>query len=564
MKRKIRREHGLCSRLAMVVAGIAGGLIANIAWSAHAPETKSVIAACVECHGENGLKTANGAPYLAGQNANYMAAALRAYAKGQRNHAGMETLAKTLSEPEILAVSQLYAGLSGKWKGSGRGSRATAAGPRPEDIAAGRDAAKPCTSCHGAEGNSTRAGVPSIAGLPPGYLVQAMRAYFSGERTDIMMATFKDALDNRELDQLGAYFSTVPRHKIAPAAAGNSSTGKNAAQSCAGCHGRDGNSSVAEFPPLAALDAQYFAKAMREYRDGQRKSAHMNNIARKMSDTTITTLAAYFAAQEPKISTSQSTTSHAEFDPAGDGERASQACVGCHGDGHVNPQPGTPRLTGLQRDYLVASINAYRSGTRRHDLMKTFVAKLSESDIENIALYWALQTPVAVNANGTSDAGGLEAITRACAACHGDGGNSTNPRIPSLAGQDTAYLATSLEAYKTGARAHDDMRKATGELGQNTITQLAAYFGHQPPVAAPIRQPEAPDVIAAKCDRCHGERGYSGEPGKPRLAGQSEAYLLKALREYKHEARKNSAMHAMSDVLDEIEIRAMAAYYARQ
>ncbi len=77
--------------------------------------------------------------------------------------------------------------------------------------------------------------------------------------------------------------------------------------------------------------------------------------------------------------------------------------------------------------------------------------------------------------------------------------------------------------------------------------------------------PESPEfLIKERCDRCHGERGFSTNPGKPRLAGQSEAYLVVAMQEYQDGSRSSQTMHAMADVLSLLEIKAVAAYYARQ
>jgi cytochrome c553 len=545
----------------LVVVGLALLLIAGDGVAQHAGHAESIVAECVECHGADGLKTANGAPYLAGQNANYLAAAMRAYAKGQRNHAPMQDIAKTLEEPKILALAELYAGLKGNWRGAARGS-GQASRPSEETIAAGRDAAKPCFSCHGAEGNSARAGVPSIAGLQPAYFSQAARAYFSGDRVDPLMATFKEALSDQEIEQLAAYFATLTRQKPAPAATGNIKAGAQAAQNCVGCHGRDGNSGVAEFPSVTGLDPAYFAKAMREYRDGKRKNEHMLRATRKMSDATIENLAAYFATREPKPFPLAAAPRGEKFDPVGDGERVAQSCVGCHGDATNPPQSATPRLSGLHERYLATSIAAYRGNARRHELMKTFVARLSDLDIEKVALYFAVQPPAIANARANAVAADAAAAA-SCAGCHGDGGNSTNPDVPSLSGQDPAYLALAIESYRSGARDHEDMRKAVAELNPESAAALAHFFNRQTPVAATVRMPEAPTELAAKCNRCHGERGYSTEPGKPRLAGQSETYLLRALREYKHQQRQSTAMHAMADVLSEIELRAIAAYYAR-
>jgi len=69
--------------------------------------------------------------------------------------------------------------------------------------------------------------------------------------------------------------------------------------------------------------------------------------------------------------------------------------------------------------------------------------------------------------------------------------------------------------------------------------------------------------LSASCAACHGADGNSTNPEWPKLAGQSEAYLIKQLTEYRSGKRKNAVMNGMAkgiktdqDVLD------IAAYYA--
>ena len=72
--------------------------------------------ACNGCHGPDGIGVAQAAPYLAGQSADYLAAALRAFRQRTRkNDAGqlMRSVAERLDDADIAAVSGYFAGLSG-------------------------------------------------------------------------------------------------------------------------------------------------------------------------------------------------------------------------------------------------------------------------------------------------------------------------------------------------------------------------------------------------------------------------------------------------------------------
>ena len=75
-----------------------------------------------------------------------------------------------------------------------------------------------------------------------------------------------------------------------------------AAEVCAACHGADGNSASADFPRLGGQYADYLAKALRDYKSGQRKNPIMAGFAQALSKQDVENLAAYYAAQPPTVS----------------------------------------------------------------------------------------------------------------------------------------------------------------------------------------------------------------------------------------------------------------------
>lgn len=66
----------------------------------------------------------------------------------------------------------------------------------------------------------------------------------------------------------------------------------------------------------------------------------------------------------------------------------------------------------------------------------------------------------------------------ACAACHGPGGKSTNPKNPGLAGQITPYLHLQLAAFRAKLRPSPSgvMHQVAGKLSDQNIADLAAYL----------------------------------------------------------------------------------------
>jgi cytochrome c553 len=66
------------------------------------------------------------------------------------------------------------------------------------------------------------------------------------------------------------------------------------------------------------------------------------------------------------------------------------------------------------------------------------------------------------------------------------------------------------------------------------------------------------------CQACHGLDGNSTVPDYPKLGGQRQDYLAKALRDYKSGARKNPIMAGFAGALSIKDIDNLAAYYAAQ
>ena len=85
--------------------------------------------------------------------------------------------------------------------------------------------------------------------------------------------------------------------------AANPDAGKaKALEVCAACHAADGNSVAPDFPKLAGQHRDYLAKALRDYKSGQRKNAIMQGFAATLTKDDIDNLAAYFAAQPAVLS----------------------------------------------------------------------------------------------------------------------------------------------------------------------------------------------------------------------------------------------------------------------
>lgn len=130
------------------------------------------------------------------------------------------------------------------------------------------------------------------------------------------------------------------------------------------------------------------------------------------------------------------------------------------------------------------------------------------------------------------------ATLAACAACHGAGGNSTSPRVPSLAGQPKLFIENQLVLIREGLRDIPEMQAVMAGMKDEDIIALATHFAAQalvPPsvaVQADKARLGAQTSTRMLCGTCH-LPDYRGQSQVPRLAGQQEEYLLLAMKQFR-------------------------------
>ena len=157
----------------------------------------------------------------------------------------------------------------------------------------------------------------------------------------------------------------------------------------------------------------------------------------------------------------------------------------------------------------------------------------------------------------------------ACVACHGEAGNSTNPTVPSIAGQPEKFIATALFMFRAGSRQDPQMTPMAKPLSNTEMNDLAAYFAAQKP-ALPSHQASAENAKAGpelakkfNCTQCHGLR-LLGQQQMPRLAGQHYEYLRAQLAAFRTGKRGDldGNMTAAAQALSDKDIEVLADYIA--
>lgn len=181
------------------------------------------------------------------------------------------------------------------------------------------------------------------------------------------------------------------------------------------------------------------------------------------------------------------------------------------------------------------------------------------------AVFCVLPVPVTAAENA-------ETIIGACLACHGDSVRATLPNVPALGAQPLDYLTIQLYMFREKMRAVEPMTSMLKGMKDDDLKRLAAAIAKLP---APAPNSEPADaarveraqalVVQHRCNFCH-NKDYSGQQNVPRLAGQREDYLLKALRDYKSNTRRgyDATMDDVLYPLNDDHFRDLAHFLSRQ
>jgi cytochrome c553 len=166
----------------------------------------------------------------------------------------------------------------------------------------------------------------------------------------------------------------------------------------------------------------------------------------------------------------------------------------------------------------------------------------------------------------------LDARLPTCFACHGENGTSQLPETPSLGAQQAFYSTVQLLMFRDKLRVTEPMNEMAKGLTDADLQKAADIIAKLPP-PTPVKDPpdaarmERARALASQnhCNVCHQPK-YQGQESVPRIAGQREDYLLKALRGYKDNSRRGYDAQ-MSEVvygMKDEEFVDLAYFLARQ
>lgn len=168
------------------------------------------VTVCGTCHGVTGNSAQPKYPRLAGQNANYLAAQLRAFraqTRGDPDAIGyMWGMASQLDDDTIQALAAYYAAqkaepsAGGAAPESSRGREIYEKGVAAQGVPA-------CSSCHGPDAHGT-ADFPRLAGQHSQYVLKQLASFQSNMRNVAIMHGVAQNLNLADMDAVAAFLES--------------------------------------------------------------------------------------------------------------------------------------------------------------------------------------------------------------------------------------------------------------------------------------------------------------------------------------------------------------------
>jgi cytochrome c553 len=125
-------------------------------------------------------------------------------------------------------------------------------------------------------------------------------------------------------------------------------------------------------------------------------------------------------------------------------------CASCHGIAGLPHDTDVPIIWGQQAGYLEKQLRDYRAGDRDNQIMSSIAESLTDADIAALSTWFA-------NQPWPTPAPSATAATTPCGACHQVPAVAGMPR---LAGQQPAYLQTTMQEFANGTRANSPLMTA--------------------------------------------------------------------------------------------------------
>ena len=165
---------------------------------------------------------------------------------------------------------------------------------------------------------------------------------------------------------------------------------------------------------------------------------------------------------------------------------SSQVCAACHTADGTRGSPANPILAGQHPEYLAKQLSEFKSGKRSNPVMKGFAASLSDSDMRDVAAFYASkQVKPGFAKNKELYAlgqkiyrGGIpDKQVPACAGCHSPTGAGIPSQYPRIGGQHADYTEAQLVGFRSGQRGNSaPMAAIAARMSDSEIKAVADYL----------------------------------------------------------------------------------------
>lgn len=172
---------------------------------------------------------------------------------------------------------------------------AGAAGPAANLERGKQVATNVCAACHAVDGNSGIATYPRLAGQNAFYIEHNAKLIRDGKRTTGNAKEMRDqmgAVSDQDLKDAALYFSKqYPKAgEVNPknnpelgAKIFRGGIAERKVPACMSCHGPNGAGMPNEYPRISGQHAGYVETELKAYRDGVRKNAKMEKVAKMLT-----------------------------------------------------------------------------------------------------------------------------------------------------------------------------------------------------------------------------------------------------------------------------------------
>ena len=165
---------------------------------------------------------------------------------------------------------------------------------------------------------------------------------------------------------------------------------------------------------------------------------------------------------------------------------STQVCGACHTADGSRGSPANPIIAGQHPEYLAKQLSEFKSGKRNNPVMKGFASTLSDSDMRDVAAFYAgkqakpgfaKNKDLYVLGQKIYRGGIADKQVPACAGCHSPNGAGIPAQYPRIGGQHADYTEAQLSGFRSGQRANSpQMGAIAARLSDQEIKAVADYI----------------------------------------------------------------------------------------